>query len=330
MAVIKANAYGHGLLPVARTLAGAGVDSLAVARINEAIQLRENGIECPIVLLQGFWNADELVLASQHRFQSVIHCEEQISLLEQYTNAKADVWLKLDSGMHRLGFDPWHFRDAYRRLNRSGSLDGAPGLMSHFSSAGSANPDVSAKQLQVFLETVGDLPGRRSLANSAGVYSVPESRLDWVRPGLALYGVSALPEKSAESMGLRPVMRLSTRLVACKPIAAGETVGYGCRWMTKSATRLGVAACGYGDGYPWSLPDGAPVLVNGQRAVVAGQVSMDMIAIDLGDDSEAQVGDEVVLWGEPGLLVEEVAAAAGTIPYELLCRVTPRVSREII
>ena len=328
MAVIKANAYGHGILPIAQALTEA--NSLAVARIEEAVQLRDAGISGSIVLLEGVQNPDELSLAGLHRLEIVVHCQEQITLLEQQSSAIAGLWLKMDAGMNRLGFVPGEFLEAHRRVVKLSTAGRSPGLMSHFSSADDAQSETSGIQLKRFLETTAGLAGERSLANSAGILDIPSSHLDWVRPGLSLYGVSPLAGKSAQDLDLRPVMRFSTWLVATRNLAKGDTAGYGCRWQADRPTRLGIAACGYGDGYPWALPDGAPLRVNGVPACLVGAVSMDMIAIDLGADSEAQVGDDVLLWGEAGLPVEDIAAAAGTIPYELLCRVSQRVNREIV
>ncbi len=328
MAVIKANAYGHGMVPIAHALTD--VDSLAVARIEEAIPLREAGIAGPIVVLEGVGNADELGLAGQHGLETVIHCQEQIMLMEQNSGIGVELWLKLDTGMNRLGFAAEEFREAHRRLVKLPSLSRSPGLMSHFSSADLPETDTSEDQLKKFLETTAGLPGERSLANSAGILNLTASHLDWVRPGLTLYGVSPLAGKTGQDLGLKPVMRFSTWLLAIRNLAAGDTVGYGCRWRAAKPTRLGIAACGYGDGYPWSLPDGTPLRVNGMNAGLAGRVSMDMIAIDLGADSDARVGHEVLLWGETELPVEEIAAAAESMPYELLCRVSQRVGRKIV
>ena len=328
MAVIKANAYGHGMVPIAHALTD--VDSLAVARIEEAIQLREAGVACPIVVLEGVSNADELRLAGQHGLETVVHCREQIMLMEENSGTGADLWLKLDTGMNRLGFAAEEFREAHQRLVNLPSVTRSPGLMSHFSSADLSESETSEDQLKKFLEMTEGLPGERSLANSAGILNISASHLDWVRPGLSLYGVSPIAGKTGQDLDLKPVMRFSTWLVATRNLAAGDRVGYGCRWRAAKPTRLGIAACGYGDGYPWALPDGTPLLVNGMNASLAGRVSMDMIAINLGANSDARVGHEVLLWGEPELPVEEIATAAATIPYELLCRVSQRVSREIV
>ena len=328
MAVIKANAYGHGMVPIAHALTD--VDSLAVARIEEAIQLREAGIACPIVVLEGVRNSDELGLVGQHGLAMVVHCREQITLMEQNSGTVVDLWLKLDTGMNRLGFAAEEFREVHRRLLNLPSVSHSPGLMSHFSSADLPEMETSQDQLRKFLETTEGLSGERSLANSAGILNLPASHLDWVRPGLSLYGVSSIVGKTGQELGIRPVMRFSTWLVATRDLVAGDTVGYGCRWRAAKPTRLGIAACGYGDGYPWALPEGTPLRVNGINAGLAGRVSMDMIAIDLGADSDARVGHEVLLWGESELPVEDIAAAAGTIPYELLCRVSERVNREIV
>lgn len=327
MAVIKANAYGHGLVAVADALQEA--DALAVARLEEALQLRAAGIEIPIVLLGGIETAAQLSAAVTHSLQIVVHAREQLELLDQWQGGGVDVWLKFDSGMHRLGFSSGSFLDAWKRLDGMSCVAKPIRLMSHFAQADESDGVASRIQLDEFLEATADIPGEKSLANSAGILSVPDSHLDWVRPGIMLYGVSPLARQTGADLMLQPAMQLFSRLVAVKSVAAGRSVGYGARWTARKDTVIGIAAIGYGDGYPWSLPDATPVLVNGRRCRLAGRVSMDMIAIELDDEVKASYGDPVVLWGEE-LPVELIAERAGTVPYELLCGITQRVHSELV
>ncbi len=324
MAVVKANAYGHGLSWAARLLDGE-VDSLAVARTDEALALRRQGFKLPIVVLQGFVGQDELKLFSRYQLDAVIHQSEQIHLLEQTAvQNKISVWLKMDSGMSRLGFLPVEWRAAYQALQHNGNIHQPIGLMTHLASADEAYNPQTVQQLQRFQRLTENLPGRRSIANSAAILSCKDAITDWVRPGLMLYGVSPFPHKTAESLGLKPVMTLKSRLISIKTVAAGETVGYGGSWRCAEATRVGIVSIGYGDGYPRYAANGTPVLLNGQRVSLIGRVSMDMLALDLTTQAGAKIGDPVTLWGE-GLAVEEIAECAGTIPYTLLCGITARV-----
>jgi alanine racemase len=324
MAIIKANAYGHGLLPVARTLADA--DAFGVAMLEEAIALREAGFDRRIVLLEGAFDAGEAILINGYRVDIVVHHTSQLEILEQARFTRpVDVWLKLDTGMHRLGF-PVEALDAVRqRLELSGRV-GRIFLMSHFACADERGSPSAQAQLQCFLDATTGLGGERTLANSAGMLAWPESRLDWVRPGIMLYGGSPLAGQSAQQLDLQPVMTLESRLIAVNRHRRGEAVGYGGDWVCPEDMDIGVAAIGYGDGYPRQLPSGTPLLVNGRPAMLAGRVSMDMITIDLRDVPGAAVGDRVTLWGD-GLPVDGIAARAGTIAYELLCGVSARVPR---
>ena len=325
MAVVKANAYGHGLVTVARALDQA--DSFAVARVDEGLSLRAAGITKPIVLLEGVFERDQLEAAAEAGFELVVHVEEQVQLLRQ-APAGSDfvVWLKLDTGMNRLGFTAAGFAAAHATLSALPQVRQPLRLMTHFANADTQDEPTAAHQLQRFIATTARLRGERSLANSAALLNIPAAQGDWVRPGLLLYGVSPLAGTLGTELGLRPVMTLQSRIIALKNIAPGERVGYGGVFQAGRATRLAIAAVGYGDGYPRSLPSGSPVRVGGQVAPLAGRVSMDMLAIDVTDLPAAPVlGDPVVLWG-PGLPVERIADLAGMIPYELLCGISQRVA----
>lgn len=325
MAVIKANGYGHGLLRIAQ--AAQEADGFAVARIEEAIQLREAGFKQRIVLLEGFSCEEELAALWQYQLEAVIHCVEQIDLLEHCKPAKTctvTVWLKLDSGMNRLGFKSADFALAYQRLTACLAADSKINLITHLANADDKNDAKTLAQIQLFKETVRDFKGERSIANSAGLLAWTESLTDWVRPGLMLYGISPFAQQTGEQLGLKPVMNLYSRLIAVKQINPGETVGYSGTWVCDKPTRMGVVAIGYGDGYPRYAKNGTPVLVNGQRVSLIGRVSMDMITVDLSSQPQAKLGDEVKLWGED-LPVEEIALSADTIPYTLVCGITQRV-----
>lgn len=322
LAVLKANAYGHGMLKVAEQLQQA--DAFGVARLDEALALRAGGVVKPIVLLEGFFDADELPQIVASNLQVVVHQHEQVdAIVAAELDAPIRVWLKMDTGMHRLGLMPEHYQTAYQRLSQSPNCLPAFRLMSHFACADDQHSPDTAAQLQCFEHFSQGLIGEVSLANSAGVLAWPNSHRQWVRPGIMLYGVSPMLQQQAMPIELKPVMTLCSRVIAVRSIAAGETVGYGSAWQTPQATRLAVVAIGYGDGYPRNVPNGTPVLVHGKRYPIVGRVSMDMLTIDIGT-AAVQSGDEVVLWGQ-GLPVEEIAAKVGTIPYELLCNITPRV-----
>ena len=325
MAVIKANAYGHGLTAVAGALAEA--DAFAVARVDEGLALRRAGINHPVVLLEGVFDREQLEVASRERFEMVIHSPQQIELLHG-TDAgeRLRVWLKLDSGMNRLGFKGQAFAAALSALSALPQVKQPVGLFTHLASADEPGLDATREQLACFAAATRSLPGARSVCNSAGLLNFTAAQADWVRPGLLLYGVSPLAGAVGAGLGLKPAMTLHARVIAVKDVAAGEQVGYGGTWTADRPTRLAVASIGYGDGYPRSLGSGAPVLVNGERAALAGRVSMDMIGIDVSALAvPPRVGDPVVLWGAD-LPVEEIALHAGTIPYELLCGISQRVA----
>jgi alanine racemase len=326
MAVIKANAYGHGLIAVARALAET-TDAFAVARVDEGLALRAAGIATPTVLLEGVFDREQLEAAAGANFELVVHTLEQIDLLRAAAaGARFKVWLKLDSGMNRLGFKEPAFGAAHAALSALASVQTPVNLFTHLASADDPELATTPDQLALFDAATRFLPGERSIANSAGMLGFAQAQADWVRPGLLLYGVSPVAGSIGADYGLRPVMTLRSQIIAVKDLVAGERVGYGGDWAAARPTRLAVAAVGYGDGYPRSLGAGTPVLVNGERAGLAGRVSMDMIGIDVTDlRRPPKQGDPVILWGK-GLPVEEIAVWANTIPYELLCGISQRVA----
>jgi alanine racemase len=325
VAAVKANAYGHGLVPAARALADA--DAFGVARLGEAIVLRDAGITHPILLLEGVLGGEELQAAAQLRCEIVVHCFEQISTLEASTAKRAfKVWLKVDSGMSRLGFRLEEFHAALERLRRCEAVAGIC-LMSHLASADAPGDPATKQQIDRFESLAGPLGLERSIANSAGIIAWPRTRLEWVRPGIMLYGISPFAGRSAASLGLKPAMTLRTRVIAVRDIPVGERIGYGGIWSAQRPSRIAVIAIGYGDGYPRCMRAGAPVLINGREAPVVGRVSMDMTMVDVTELQDTRVGDTVTLWGEE-LPVERVAPFADTIAYELVCRVAPRVRPE--
>jgi alanine racemase len=328
MAVVKANAYGHGLVSTALCLADA--DAFAVARLEEALALRGAGVLKPIVLLEGVFNAEQLAEAARQRLEIVVHEREQLALLENYTGAhRFAIWLKIDTGMNRLGFRPQQVDAALSLLTGMRDRLLEVRLMTHFASADEHDNPLTARQLERFAELTRGQPLARSLANSAAVFAYPAAHADWVRPGLALYGVSPFAHDVGNTLGLTAAMRLISTVIAVREVPAGETVGYGGTWRAARDSRVVIIAAGYGDGLPRSLPNGTPVLVNGQRASLVGRVSMDMIALDVTGIGPAQVGDTALLWG-PELPVEEVAAHAGTISYELLCGMSQRVPVTVV
>ncbi len=327
MAVIKANAYGHGIVPAAKALAEA--DGFAVARLGEGLALRAAGLTNRILLLEGVFSADQLAAAAQARFELMVHSPEQLELLEALSgDAQVTAWIKVDSGMNRLGFRLEDFAAAYERLRRNARVHADPTLVTHLASADDRRDAKTPAQLAAFSDATAGLPGARSIANSAGVLAWPAARADWVRPGLMLYGVSPFPSGTGADLGLRPAMTLRTEVIALKQVRAGETVGYGGSWTAPRDTRMAVVAAGYGDGYPRSTESGTPVLVGGRRAPLIGRVSMDMITVDITDLPPVSVGDPVVLWGSE-IPVEEIATHARAIAWDLLCGVSQRVQLEI-
>ncbi|ALN80710.1 alanine racemase [Lysobacter antibioticus] len=323
MAVVKADGYGHGLERVARALEGA--DAFGVAALSDADRLRAAGLSQPIVLLSGFDEADDLPQLRRLGVETVVHHISQVEMLEQAgAGEPIRCWLKVDSGMHRLGFAPQDVREAHARLAAASSVAEGIVLMNHFASSDEFDKPQTRQQLQAFAAATSGLPGSRSLANSAAVLGWPDSYADWIRPGGLLYGISAVEGRTGADFGLRPAMTLSTRLIAVNRVGKGERIGYAATWECPEDMLVGVAAIGYGDGYPRAAPSGTPVRVAGHDTQVIGRVSMDLMTIDLRGVPEAKVGDPVVLWG-PELPVERIAEASGTIGYELTCSITRRV-----
>lgn len=324
MAAVKADAYGHGAVPVARALEGAGVDMLAVACIEEAQVLREAHVRAPIALLEGVISADEAALAAYEGLHVVVHDFWQVDLLEAMpAESNVALWFKLDSGMHRLGF-PLDAVPRLREVLRRHPAWRFQGWITHLARADETDVDTTPAQIAAFDAALRDVPGARSIANSAGLIAWPEARRDWVRPGLALYGASPLPGKTGAALGLRAALRLESRLLAVRTYEAGSPIGYGAAYVCPQRMPIGVVAVGYADGLHRSLRNGTPVLIGGRRVPLAGRVSMDMITVDLRGVPEAQVGDPVLLFGE-ALPAEEIAACAGTLAYELFCGLTNRV-----
>ena len=326
-AVLKANAYGHGLQSGLRGFAAA--DGFALIEFDNAQALRKAGWRKPILMLEGCFDAQDVQTALHHQLTVTVHCAEQIALIEHAAGAmlpdvRLNIHLKLNSGMNRLGFTPAAFRIAHARL-RALPFVGEIALMTHFANADAPDNDRLPLQRQVscFEEATRGLPGERTLANSATDLAFPGLAAQWVRPGIMLYGGASGKLSAAES-GLWPAMTLSSELVGIQEIARGESVGYGSQFVAPHPMRIGIVACGYADGYPRHAPDGTPVLVDGVRTRLIGRVSMDLLAVELSPVPSAHVGTRVTLWGA-GLPIDEVALHAGTIGYELMCALAPRV-----
>jgi alanine racemase len=324
VAVVKADAYGHGAELLVEALGDA--DVLAVATVDELKVLRDTGYQGRLLLLEGFFGAAEYATVAELQAEIVVHEAGQVEFLRTATAPlQHPLWLKVNSGMQRLGFMPAEVPAVQRELQAL-SAGVPPVLMTHFACADEPGHAMNHAQIQRFNACTGDLPGARSLSNSAAVLNFSDLPQDYVRPGIMLYGISPVQGATGRDHGLLPVMTLGCRLLAINECKAGDTVGYGARFCCPEDMRIGVAGIGYGDGYSRRMPDGTPVLVNGRAASVAGRVSMDMTTLDLRGHDDAKVGDPVTLWGK-GLPAETVAQAAGLIPYELICAVTGRVKR---
>ncbi len=317
IAVVKANAYGHGAVRVASAL---DVDAFAVRCLDEALELRQAGITRPILLLEGFFSPDELSVIAQQNLQIVVHTLKQVEELLK-VQLSINVWLKVDSGMHRLGFAPTEIEAIYKLLK---PFSHTIRLISHLACADDREDATTEKQTQVFMTLANTLNLETSLANSAGILGWAHTHADWVRAGIVLYGVSPFNDSVAQEEGLQPVMQLESALISVKQIPKGEAIGYGATWICPQTMLVGIVAIGYADGYPRHAPSGTPVLVNGKRVPLVGRVSMDMIAVDLRSQPNACIGDPVILWGKD-LPVEEVANLADTIAYELLAKVNCRI-----
>lgn len=333
MAVVKANGYGHGLLHAAAGLKAA--DGFAVLGINEAIKLREAGYQQTILLLEGVFDASELTLSARHHLEIVVHCLPQIDILEMAKlTTPLNVHLKMDSGMHRLGFAPHDYLSALKRLKACANVANVT-LMSHFATADDER-GIDAP-LSVFKSVTKALTHPISLANSATILRHPNAHFDWVRPGIMLYGATPIADAPAKSFDLKPAMTLTSEIISVQTIQKGESIGYGHRFTATKTTKVGIVACGYADGYPRhagqfandELQHGAPIAVCGQMTQTLGRVSMDMLFCDLSQIPEAHIGAPVELWGET-VPVDNVATACGTVGYELLCAVSARVPFKVI
>jgi alanine racemase len=333
MAVVKANAYGHGLVSTALALADA--DAFAVARLEEGIALRSAGVRTPIVLLEGVFSAEQLAEAAHHAFERVVHDPLQLKLLEAHRGSKRfTLWIKIDTGMNRLGFRPEAFPQALSRLRALTVPALELRLMTHLARADEREQWMTREQVAAFDRVIAaaGLTGAHRLAtsigNSAGILGWPNAHGDWVRPGLALYGVSPFGSASADEHGLKPVMTLEATVLTVREVKSGETVGYAGAWRADRDSAIAILAAGYGDGLPRHLDNGTPVLIGGAPYPLVGRVSMDMIAVDVTAAGKVLTGHKAVIWGR-GLPVEEIARHADTIPYELLCGVSQRVPLEL-
>lgn len=329
LSVVKSNAYGHGINNIVPVLADK-TDAFGVSIVDEAITLRESGVTTDIVVLTGFRNQDELIAASELNIHVVIHEQQQLTCLQEATlENPVRCWLKVDTGMHRLGITPDAVASVYQQLLQNDNVSDDIVLMSHLANADDPYDQTTLKQLESLQQVNRQIGLPMSIANSGAVISTPEAHLDWVRPGILLYGISPLLGGSGEQHQLRPVMTLKSRLIAIQDCQQGDKVSYRGRYTCPAAMRIGVIACGYGDGYPRHAQDGTPVLIRGRRAPLVGNVCMDMFMVDLRNVPQAQVGDEVTLWGQ-GLPVEEIAHLSDTIAYELVCHMSARVGFEVV
>ena len=328
LAVVKADAYGHGAVRCAQALQDIA-DGFAVAAIEEALELRAAGIGAPILLLEGFFEASELPLIAEHGLWTAVGSPWQVEALAAFASPQPlTVWLKLDSGMHRLGLDVAGFRAAHARLQALPQV-GPVVLMTHLARADELDSDRTAEQVATFAEATAGLEGETSVCNSPALLGWPQVRSDWVRPGLMLYGANPLPQDSTLTGRLQPVMNLRSKVIAERWIAAGEPVGYGARFVAPRRTRVGVVAMGYADGYPQFAPNGTPVVIDGQAGVTIGRVSMDMLTVDLTDHPQATIGSEVELWGGRALSLSELAPRCNVSAYQLPCALK-RVAREYV
>jgi alanine racemase len=323
LAVLKANAYGHGIANIIPHVQTA--DAIGVSCLEEALEIKKMGCLKSIVLMEGFLNKGELTAIQEHDFEIVIHQPEQVNYLQNANLKKPlKVWIKINTGMCRLGFAPDQFNHFYEILNQLSYIQQPITIMTHFADADDLQSPATKEQLHLFNELTQHLPNPKSLANSAGIFARPESHQDWIRPGIALYGISPFENKTGAALDLQPVMTLHSALISIQDLPKGSKIGYGGTWQCPEAMRVGVVAMGYGDGYPRHIQNHTPVLLNGKEVSIIGRVSMDMITLDLRSQPCAKIGDPVIFWGK-GLPVESIAACAQTSPYELVCQVTQRL-----
>lgn len=327
LAIVKSDAYGHGVVPIATALRQ-HVDAFGVAWLDEAIKIFENGINKPILLLKGFLTQEELQLISELKLATVVHNFHQLELIEKTRlQHPLYVWLKIDTGIHRLGFQPHEFNAVCQRLTNNPKIVNPFFLMSHFANADNVNNPANSEQIKLFDNITQNFPTEKSMANSAALWTWPNAQLDWVRPGILLYGASPFPDRTGIELGLKPVMTLTSQLLTIQHLKKGDQVGYGATWTCPEDMPIGLVNLGYGDGYPRYAKNGTPVLINNRRCTIAGRISMDMLAIDLSPCPRAKIGDVVTLWGQ-GLPIEEIAKFSNTIVHELLCHYTQRVHFE--
>tara|TARA_R110002110_G_scaffold400317_1_gene616627 strand:+ start:44855 stop:45937 length:1083 start_codon:yes stop_codon:yes gene_type:complete len=331
LAMLKANAYGHGLVYVAKALKEA--DAFGVASMDEALVLRQAGLTNPIFLMEGFFQSDALDLLQDCQLTTVIHNFEQMKALQDSQFEKpVPVWLKVNTGMNRLGFHPDDFLAVYQQLKKIKAVD-LQGVMTHFPQADDLDCDMTKKQINQFNAMLMGLTEhnrlQKSLANSAGIMAWPNSHQDWVRPGLMLYGASPVMNQSSSHLNLKPVMQLFAEVIAIQSVAPGQTVGYGGTWKAQTKSKVAVVSIGYGDGYPWHAQTGTPVLINDKICKTVGRPSMDMLTADVSHMTDIAIGDKVTLWGQ-NLPIEVIAKSGNTISYEIFCRLTERVSRKLI
>ena len=329
IAMVKANGYGHGIHSIAEHLENC-IYGFGVARIAEALILRQAGIKAPIMLAGGVFQKDDLKICAEQNFEPVIHNALQLNWIADSKLSKPiKTWLKINSGMNRLGFALAESKDAYKILSTNKNIIQPVGLMSHLACADDLNHSLNNSQISIFKNFTVNLPGEKSLNNSAAIINFSETNYDFIRPGLALYGASPVNNKSAAELNLKPVMTLQTKIIATHNLKKGETVGYGARFICPKNMKIAVAAIGYGDGYSRTMQDGAPILVGGKKCFLAGKVSMDTINIDISENENAKIGDEVILWGE-GLPIDEVKKFSACSAYDLFCAVQQRVERIIV
>lgn len=325
-AVVKADAYGHGLMNAMRAFASA--DGLSLVELDRAVALREAGWRKPLMMMEGMFEPADLRMMSEHALQPVVHNDGQLAMLDAFAGPPLDVHLKINTGMNRLGFRPERLREVADRLRAMPAVRKLS-LLTHFANADNPQAALSAElQWQRLRDHCTALEAEISLSNSAALLLKPDLRCDWTRPGVMLYGGSP-GGGTADSLGLRPAMTLRSELISVQALQAGDSVGYGSVFTADRTMHIGIVACGYADGYPRHAPTGTPVLVDGVRTRLLGRVSMDMLGVDLTPVPQARVGTPVVLWGD-GLPIDEVAEAAGTIGYELMCAIAPRVRREVL
>jgi alanine racemase len=328
MSAIKADAYGHGALQVAQALHDS--DAFAVARLSEGLLLRAAGIQQPIVLLEGVSSVTDLQAAADNALSIVFHHPSQLQLITtaQLSKPLNFCWLMVETGLHRLGLSADQVDYALQILTASPNILGEIGLMSHFANSDLVGDARNQQQLDKLMECADQYGLKTSMANSAAIFSFAASHGDWVRPGLMLYGATPFTDKTAQDLDLKPVMQLTSELIATQPLHVGDKVGYGGSWIAEKPGRIGIVSIGYGDGYSRHLSNVGSVLINNQRVPIVGRVSMDMIAIDLSNLSDVTVGDAVIMWGSELLTVDDMATQANTISYELLCQLNERVKRQ--